>query len=92
MIDVNERRTDFQKTVTAMEHVKDEKSGDCVDVTVKGEQFPRRYSAVSNSAPLGAMQRMDLSGLNLNWGTKQAIRSLRYGASCKMGIRIKHLW
>ena len=35
---------------------------------------------------------MDLSGLNLNWGTKQAIRSLGYGASCKVGIRFKNLW
>ena len=34
------------------------------------------YDAVFNSAPLGSMQRMDLRGLNLNWGTKQAIRSL----------------
>ena len=38
------------------------------------------------------MQRMDLRGLNLNWGTKQAIRSLGYGASCKVGIRFKEMW
>ena len=38
------------------------------------------------------MQCMDLRGLNLNWGTKQAIRSLGYGASCKVGIRFKEMW
>ncbi|KAG8533189.1 uncharacterized protein KY384_001972 [Bacidia gigantensis] len=63
-----------------------------VRVSVKDEDKPREYDAVFNSAPLGAMQRMDLRGLNLNWGTKQAIRSLGYGASCKVGIRFKSLW
>ncbi|KAL8846236.1 MAG: hypothetical protein Q9221_008668 [Calogaya cf. arnoldii] len=61
-------------------------------VQVAGESKPREYNAVFNSAPLGNMQRMNLRGLNLNWGTKQAIRSLGYGASCKVGIRFKTLW
>lgn len=34
------------------------------------------------------MQRMGLEGLKLNWGTKQAIRSLGYSASCKIGGRM----
>ena len=63
-----------------------------ISVTVAGEKKPRVYDAVFNSAPLGNMQRMDLRELNLNWGTKQAIRSLGYGASCKVGIRFKNLW
>ncbi|KAL8899022.1 MAG: hypothetical protein Q9207_006403 [Kuettlingeria erythrocarpa] len=61
-------------------------------VEVAGESQARVYDAVLNSAPLGNMQRMNLRGLNLNWGTKQAIRSLGYGASCKVGIRFKTLW
>ena len=62
-----------------------------IRVTIQGkesEEEHREYEAVFNSAPLGAMQRMDLRGLNLNWGTKQAIRSLGYGASCKVGIKL----
>lgn len=79
----------FQKKVVGMSWAK---GTTAVDVTVKGESRPRRYDAVFNSAPLGTMQRMDLTGLKLNWGTKQAIRSLGYGASCKVGIRFKNLW
>lgn len=63
-----------------------------LSVEVADEEKPRVYNAVFNSAPLGNMQRMNLRGLNLNWGTKQAIRSLGYGASCKVGIRFKKLW
>ena len=66
-----------------------------IRVTIQGkdsEEEQREYEAVFNSAPLGAMQRMDLRGLNLNWGTKQAIRSLGYGASCKVGIKFKYRW
>ena len=33
-----------------------------------------------------------MQGLYLNYGTKQAIRNLGYGASCKVGIRFKKLW
>ena len=79
----------FQKKVMGVSYAEDQA---VVDVTIKGERWPRRYDAVFNSAPLGAMQRMDLSGLNLNWGTEQAIRSLGYGASCEVGIRFKNLW
>ncbi|KAI9658235.1 MAG: hypothetical protein M1821_002368 [Bathelium mastoideum] len=63
-----------------------------VDVSVDGEAGVRTYDAVFNSAPLGAMQQMHLEGLNLNYWTKAAIRSLGYGASCKVGIRFKTLW
>ena len=63
-----------------------------IRLEVEGEKSPRDYDAVFNSAPLGAMQRMDLRGLDLNWGTKQAIRSLGYGASCKVGVKFKYRW
>ena len=78
--------------VTQNKEVKEGPDGRTVRVTVKGEDEPREYHSVFNSAPLGSMQRMDLRGLNLNWGTKQAIRSLSYGASCKIAIRFKSLW
>ncbi|KAK7429417.1 hypothetical protein QQZ08_004009 [Neonectria magnoliae] len=42
------------------------------------------YFAVLNSPTLPALQRMNLKDAGLLWGTKQAIRSLGYGASCKV--------
>ncbi|KAF3023150.1 hypothetical protein E8E14_013967 [Neopestalotiopsis sp. 37M] len=50
------------------------------------------YLAVFNSTTLAAMQRMDLQNAGLLWGTKQAIRSLGYGASCKVAIKFKTPW
>lgn len=80
------------KVVTAISYRKTEGGNFKVDVTTEGTQNPTTYDAVFNSAPLGAMQHMHLEGLNLSWGVKSAIRSLGYGASCKVGIRFKSLW
>ena len=88
-------RTTFNKKVTRMDRIDNDVDviqDDQIVVTVEGEDEPRTYDAVFNSAPLGSMQRMDLRGLNLNWGTKQAIRSLGYGASCKVGVKFKKTW
>ena len=52
----------------------------------------REYFAVFNSTTLGALQRMDLTEAGLLYGTKQAIRSLSYGASCKVGMKFKTAW
>jgi monoamine oxidase len=81
---------EFGKSVTAISYVAE--NSELLDVTIKGEEKPRRYDAVFNSVPLGAMQHMQLEGLKLNWETKSAIRSLGYGASCKVGVRFKSLW
>lgn len=89
-------RISFNKKVTKIEYLLQTQGDPAVStkigVQVAGEDKQRVYDAVFNSAPLGSMQRMDLRGLNLNWGTKQAIRSLGYGASCKVGIRFKEMW
>ncbi|RGP80534.1 hypothetical protein FLONG3_1368 [Fusarium longipes] len=50
------------------------------------------YFAIFNSTTLGALQRMDLKDAGLLWGTKQAIRALGYGASCKVGIKFETAW
>lgn len=52
----------------------------------------RDYYAVFNSTTLGALQRMDLTKAGLSYGTKQAIRSLGYGASCKVAMKFKTGW
>ena len=95
---VDKGRVEFGKKVVKLEYLlREAKKGETyfgrkVATTIAGEQKPRVYDAVFNSVPLGSMQRMDLRGLNLNWGTKQAIRSLAYGASCKVGVRFKNMW
>ena len=93
---IGKEKVTFNKKVTKMEYLAHTQDR-CTDskkiaMYVAGEEGYREYDAVFNSAPLGSMQRMDLRGLNLNWGTKQAIRSLGYGASCKVGIRFKEMW
>ncbi|KAJ0278198.1 hypothetical protein CBS470a_009876 [Colletotrichum nupharicola] len=61
--------------------------------TVTGEALEAKsYFAVFNSTTLGAANRMDLSKAGLLWDTKQAIRCLNYGASCKVGIKFKTAW
>ncbi|SCO52844.1 related to L-amino-acid oxidase [Fusarium fujikuroi] len=52
----------------------------------------KEYFAVFNSTTLGALQRMDLKDAGLLWGTRQAIRALGYGASCKVGIKFETAW
>ena len=95
----NQNAFQFEKRVVKMDRLlyitdKHEEGADgfTISLEVEGEKSPREYDAVFNSAPLGAMRRMDLRGLNLNWGTKQAIRSLGYGASCKVGVKFKYRW
>lgn len=50
------------------------------------------YFAVFNSTTLGAFERMELQDAGLLWGTKQAIRALGYGASCKVAIKFSRPW
>ena len=68
----------------------------------------KRYAAVINSTTLAALQKMDLTQLELSYATKTAIRSLRYDvSSCsppvshtdigektstKVGIKFKRAW
>ncbi|KXH35196.1 flavin containing amine oxidoreductase [Colletotrichum simmondsii] len=61
--------------------------------SITGESLPSKdYFTVFSSATLGSMNRMDLSKAGLLWDTKQAIRCLGYGASCKVGIKFKTPW
>ena len=50
------------------------------------------YSHVINTAPLGALQSMDLSTLSLPSSTSSAIRMVNYDAALKIGIRFKSRW
>ncbi|KAH7129098.1 hypothetical protein EDB81DRAFT_728997 [Dactylonectria macrodidyma] len=61
-------------------------------ITKKKTKKEKDYFAIFNSTTLGAFQRMNLQDAGLLWGTKQAIRSLGYGASCKVAIKFKTAW
>ena len=56
------------------------------------DRDPQDYFAVFNSTTLAALQRMDLKDAGLLYGTKQAIRALGYGASCKVAIKFRSPW
>lgn len=63
-----------------------------ITVGVNDDIVSHKYAAVFNSTTLGALQRMKLTAAGLNLGTKQAIRTLNYGASCKVGIWFSRPW
>ncbi|KAI0879915.1 uncharacterized protein GGS22DRAFT_198502 [Annulohypoxylon maeteangense] len=59
---------------------------------MKTETRAEDYFAVFNSTTLGALQQMNIKDAGLLWGTKQAIRTLGYGASCKVTIKFSRAW
>ena len=84
----------FNNRVTMIKHDPELPGDRDVEVRVKyGEaEYLKQYVAVFNSTTLASMQRMDLTGAFLNYGTKVAIRAIRYGTSCKIGIKFKEAW
>lgn len=92
------RKPEFNRQVTAIKTAPDGTMGLRIkhnDPTQTGsppQTEHRDYFAVFNSTTLGAMQRMDLTEAGLRYGTKQAIRSLCYGAACKVAIKFKSAW
>ena len=58
--------------------------------TTSGET--RTYDHVINTVPLGAMQAMDMSTLNLGYAKESAIRMINYDPSMKIGIKFKSRW
>ncbi|KAG8992709.1 hypothetical protein FRB94_013461 [Tulasnella sp. JGI-2019a] len=61
-------------------------------VTVEGKIAPRKYSQVINTASLGCISAMDLSGANVSYAQSTAIRSLAYLASTKVAVKFKTRW
>ena len=53
---------------------------------------PQYYSTIINTTTLAALQKVDLTGMELTYGMKAAIRSLRYDTSTKVGIRFRNPW
>ena len=74
---------------------------DCVDkmnmtvwskpTTSQDPPTPKTYQGVFNSTSLGCMREMNIQA-NLNYPTKEAMRSLGYGPSAKVGILFDRAW
>lgn len=82
----------MKKRVISIALDKDRPGGDSMVVQVAKEESPRYYSTVINTTTLAALQKMDLTKLQLPYATKTAIRSLRYDTSTKVGIKFKEPW
>lgn len=50
------------------------------------------YAHVINTVPLGAMQAINMSDLNLDYPKKVAMRTLTYDSSVKIGIKFNSRW
>lgn len=86
------RKPEFNSQVTAIKKALDGTMGLKIKHNDSSRTESRDYFAVFNSTTLGALQRMDLTEAGLRYGTKQAIRSLCYGAACKVAIKFKSAW
>lgn len=57
-----------------------------------GNGQERTYAHVISTIPLGALQIVDLTELDLNYGQRRAIRKLNYDPALKIGIKFKTRW
>ncbi|KJA17693.1 hypothetical protein HYPSUDRAFT_146222 [Hypholoma sublateritium FD-334 SS-4] len=67
-------------------------SGRGITVVVAGEATPRKYTQVISTVPLGCLSGIDIEDCDLLYSQKQAVRSLRYDASTKVGIKFETRW
>ncbi|KAL9094909.1 MAG: hypothetical protein Q9165_002859 [Trypethelium subeluteriae] len=61
-------------------------------VQVSGEKESRNYMTVFATPTLACLQRIDLTGLELLYEQKDAIRSLHYDTATKVGMKFKRHW
>lgn len=63
-------------------------------VSVAGEPEGSRgsYATVFNTTSLPCLQRMDLTGLDLHHGQKDALRNLHYDDSAKVAMKFSYPW
>ncbi|KAG8412778.1 hypothetical protein J3459_013916 [Metarhizium acridum] len=52
----------------------------------------RTYGHVINTVPLGAMQVMDMTDLNLDYRKKLAIRKILCDSADKLSVRLRNRW
>jgi hypothetical protein len=77
----DQKDNDFPMEVEFDIKTKEDKAGKQVNIYKSDKQH---YSAVINTTTLGALQKMDLTGMALPYGMKTAIRVLHYDTSTKV--------
>ena len=88
----------FESPVTAIsrKQQKDQDGEDVeiMEVSIRGEETPRQYSAVISTVPLPCLAVMDLSesGIHENCAQWNAIHSLNYETALKIGMRFTEAW
>ena len=88
----------FESPVTAISRKqqkdKDGKDVEIMEVSIRGKETPRQYSAVISTVPLPCLAVMDLSesGIHKNCAQWNAIRSSKYGTALKIGMRFTEAW
>jgi hypothetical protein len=50
------------------------------------------YDAVFSTVPFGCLRQIDTRGANLKYPVKQAMRTLSYGPTAKVGIKFSRAW
>ncbi|KJZ73059.1 hypothetical protein HIM_07631 [Hirsutella minnesotensis 3608] len=88
MAKILKRSVELGKRVTA---IKSDPSSHGLSVVVNGGE-ERVYDHVISTAPLGALQAIDMTELNLDYRRKLAIRKLQYDTIGKIGIKFKSRW
>lgn len=69
--------------------IKSDSSGQ-LNLQYNGEE--QAYAHIVSTIPLGALQTVDLTGLQLGYAQRNAIRKLNYDPSLKIGIKFKTRW
>ena len=87
---------DLKKRVTKISLVRDDpatpKDDAYMTVKVDDEKEERKYMTVFATPTLACLQRMDLTGLELLYEQKDALRSLHYDTATKVGMQFKYAW
>ena len=63
-----------------------------LNVYVEGQTDPHQYSHVISTIPLGCLRMVDLDRCKLSYALREALRSLQYGPSVKIGMRFRRRW
>ncbi|KAL0936957.1 flavin containing amine oxidoreductase [Colletotrichum truncatum] len=91
-IKYNTQVTGIKSNVKVQETVTREMTLSMKEPISNTQKTDENYLAVFNSTTLGSMNNMNLSEAGLFWDTKQAIKCLGYGASCKVGMKFRSAW
>lgn len=57
-----------------------------------GDEDTREYSHVISTIPLGAVRMVNLDECKISYALSEALRTLGYGPSTKIGMRFKTRW